>query len=135
MSVGVWEEEGGWRSHYETLKKKIRLSKPDQFEHENIEKFYEHIVTSLDDLISSNEYDHSLSEVILSNISSGCFVGGVFKVEICLMLIKVKAAVRVVKFMTPENADIHMTQESLDIKTILKTLVTFGYCLSYQKGG
>jgi hypothetical protein len=51
------------------------------------------------------------------------------------MLIKVKAAVRVVKFMTPENADIHMTQESLDIKTILKTLVTFGYCLSYQKGG
>jgi hypothetical protein len=59
-------------THYETLKNKIRNCKPNQFEHENIEKYYEHIVPSLDDLISSNEYDHSLSEVILSNISSGC---------------------------------------------------------------
>ena len=106
------------------MKQKIRQCKPSQFEHESIEKFYEHLVNPLNDLIASNEYDHSLTEVILSNIASGCSIGGVFSTEVILLLLKVKPAVKLVKFMPRDQADKHMENEDLDIKTILKTLVS-----------
>ena len=111
-------------THFESLKQKIRQCKPNQFEQEIIEKFYEHLVNSLNDLIASNEYDHSLTEVILSNIASGCSVGGVFSTEVILLLLKVKPDVKLVKFMPRDQADKHMETVELDIKTILKTLVS-----------
>jgi hypothetical protein len=111
-------------THFESLKQKIRQCKPSQFEQESIEKFYEHLVNPLNDLIASNEYDHSLTEVILSNIASGCSVGGVFSTEVILLLLKVKPAVKLVKFMPKDQADKHMETVKLDIKTILRTLVS-----------
>ena len=85
------------------------------------------VPSSLDDLIASNEYDHSLTEVILSNIASGCSVGGVFATEVILLLLKVKPAVKIVKFMTRDLADKYMVSKELDVKTILKGLVSSCY--------
>ena len=62
--------------------------------------------------------------MILSNIASGCSVGGVFATEVILLLLKVKPAVKIVKFMTRDLADKYMISKELDIKTILKGLVS-----------
>ena len=108
---------------YDDIKDKIKSCCPNQFAQESIEKWNAAIQPHIDILQSGGFYDHSLTEVILQNLSDGCSVRGYFGYEASARLSKVKVAVRESTFMEREAADTHMKDKKLDVKTILREML------------
>ena len=108
---------------YDDIKDKIKSCCPNQFAHESIDKWNASIQPNIDILQSGGFYEHSLTEVILQNLSEGCSVRGYFGYEASARLSKVKVGVRESTFMEREAADAHMKSKNLDVKTILREML------------